>query len=81
MGLINRMAAGANALAAVEAELIAKITALDPAAVRLTKETHRASANMPLADALTMGKQLNALLMASGRIDEASTAFAARRRK
>jgi len=48
--------------------------------VRLTKETHRAACNMPLADALVVGKQLNALLLASGRIDEASRAFAARRK-
>jgi enoyl-CoA hydratase/carnithine racemase len=80
MGLINRLAADAPALAAMEAEFSAKLAALDPAAVRLTKETHRAACNMPLADALAVGKQLNALLLASGRIDEASRAFAARRK-
>ena len=80
MGLINRIAADATALAAIEAAFTAQIAALDPAAVRLTKETHRAACNMPLADALTLGKQLNALLLASGRIDEASRAFAARRK-
>jgi enoyl-CoA hydratase/carnithine racemase len=81
MGLVNRVVAGADELAATETEFTAKLAALDPAAVRLTKETRRAAANMPLADALTMGKQLNALLLASGRIDEASQAFAARRKK
>jgi enoyl-CoA hydratase/carnithine racemase len=81
MGLINRLAADAPALAAVESKLGAQLAALDPAAVRLTKETHRAACNLPLADALTMGKQLNALLLASGRIDEASRAFAARRKQ
>lgn len=80
MGLINRLAADAAALAALEAAFAAKLAALDPAAVRLTKETHRAACNMPLADALAVGKQLNALLLASGRIDEASRAFAARRK-
>lgn len=80
MGLINRLTADAPALAALEAALSAQLAALDPAAVRLTKEMHRAACNMPLADALTMGKQLNALLLASGRIDEASRAFAARRK-
>ncbi|MDB5810425.1 MAG: Enoyl-CoA hydratase [Betaproteobacteria bacterium] len=80
MGLINRLAADADELAAVETTLTAQIAALDPAAVRLTKETHRAACNMPLADALTLGKQLNALLLASGRIDEASRAFTARRK-
>ena len=44
-------------------------------------ETHRATCNMPLADALTMGKQLNALLLASGRIDDVSRAFAQRRKQ
>ena len=80
MGLVNRVAAEALALAQMEAALLAQLTALDPAAVRLTKETHRAACNMPLADALVAGKQLNALLLASGRIDEASRAFAARRK-
>jgi enoyl-CoA hydratase/carnithine racemase len=81
MGLVNRVAADAPALAAIETTLVAQLTALDPAAVRLTKETHRAACSMPLADALTMAKQLNALLLASGRIDEAGRAFAARRKK
>jgi len=80
MGLVNRVAADAPALAQVESALLAQLTALDPAAVRLTKETHRAACNMPLADALVAGKQLNALLLASGRIDEASRAFTARRK-
>ncbi len=80
MGLVNRVAAEALALAQMGAALLAQLTALDPAAVRLTKETHRAACNMPLADALVAGKQLNALLLASGRIDEASRAFAARRK-
>ncbi len=81
MGLVNRLATDALALSAMELTLTAQLAALDPAAVRLTKETHRATCNMPLADALTMGKQLNALLLASGRIDEASRAFAARRKR
>jgi len=80
MGLVNRLAADAPALAVLEAKLSAQLAALDPAAVRLTKETHRAACNMPLADALAVGKQLNALLLASGRIDEASRAFADRRK-
>ena len=81
MGLINRIASDAPALMQVEATLTAQLAALDPAAVRLTKETHRAACNMPLADALTMGKQLNALLLASGRIDEAGRAFSQRRKR
>ena len=81
MGLVNRVADSAAELSAVAREFTDKLARLDPAAVSLTIETRRAAANMPFADALTMGKQLNALLLASGRIDEASRAFAARRRK
>lgn len=71
MGLVNRVAADAGELARVEAEFVAGLAALDPLAVKLTKETVRAAASMPYAEALTLGKQLNALLMASGRIAEA----------
>lgn len=79
-GLINRIAPDARALQNVAGEFVNKLAALDPLAVRLTKETQRAAVNMPLSDALTLGKQLNALLMASGRIDEAAKRHAARRR-
>jgi len=44
--------------------------------VRLTKETLRAVSTMPLGEALTVSKQLNVLLMASGRIDKAAEIFA-----
>ena len=44
--------------------------------MRLTKETHHAVTTMPLGEALSVAKQLNALLMASGRIDEAAEFFA-----
>lgn len=79
-GLINRIAPDAPALENVTGEFVNKLAVLDPLAVRLTKETQRAAVNMPLSDALTLGKQLNALLMASGRIDEAAKRHAARRR-
>jgi enoyl-CoA hydratase/carnithine racemase len=71
MGLVNRVAADAGELVRIEAEFVAALVALDPLAVKLTKETLRAAASMPYAEALTLGKQLNALLMASGRIAEA----------
>lgn len=73
MGLVNRVAADAAELVRVEAEFVAGLAALDPLAVRLTKETLRAAAAMPYAEALTLGKQLNALLMASGRIAPAES--------
>ncbi len=81
MGLINRLAADAEELTRIEVDFVAALVALDPHAVALTKETHRAAASMPLEDALVMGKHLNALLAASGRIDEGAQAFAARRKR
>ena len=74
MGLVNRVAADAGELARIEAEFVAGLAALDSLAVKLTKETLRAAASMPYAEALTLGKQLNALLMASGRIAAAQPA-------
>lgn len=74
MGLVNRVAADAGELARIEGEFVAGLAALDPLAVKLTKETLRAAASMPYAEALTLGKQLNALLMASGRIAAAQPA-------
>lgn len=76
MGLINRLADDAGALARAETDFVAELTALEPVAVRLTKEMHRTVATMPLGEALSVGKQLNALLMASGRIDKAAAFFA-----
>jgi enoyl-CoA hydratase/carnithine racemase len=75
-GLINRLAKDAGELEDIEAEFVADLVALDPSAVKLTKETARASNAMPLGEALLMAKQLNALLAASGRIDEAVERFA-----
>ncbi|HVC10550.1 MAG TPA: enoyl-CoA hydratase/isomerase family protein [Burkholderiales bacterium] len=81
MGLINRLAADAPELERVAAQFTAALAALDPLAVRLTKEAHRAAASMPLAEALSYAKNLNALLLASGRIEEGARAFAARRKR
>ena len=79
MGLVNRLAADAAELERVASEFTHALAALDPLAVRLTKEARRAAASMPLAQALSFGKNLNALLLASGRIEEGARAFAARR--
>lgn len=76
MGLINRLADDAAALAKIESEFVAELAGLDPTAVRLTKEAHRTIQGMQVADALVVGKHLNALLMASGRIDDAAKSFA-----
>lgn len=80
MGLINRLAADAEELAEIEAEFVGRLLERDPHAIALTKESHRASVNMPLDDALVMGKQLNALIAASGRLEEAARSFAAKQK-
>jgi enoyl-CoA hydratase/carnithine racemase len=72
MGLLNRVASGAAALGAIEAEFAGALAALDPMAVRLTKETYRAAVAMPYSESMTLGSQLNSLLMASGRIAQAA---------
>ncbi len=76
MGLINRMAANADELAALEKEFVEDLKALDPLAVKLTKDTHRAVQRASMDEALITAKQLNSLLMASGKIDEAAERYA-----
>ena len=73
MGLVNRIAADEEELTELADEYVAALAALDPVSVKLTKETHRAARNMPYADALVMAKQLNALLMTSGKIAAAAS--------
>jgi len=80
MGLVNRVVPGAAALEAATAQLAERLAALDPTAVQLTKETLRTAQSMPRGEALTLGKNVNALLLASGRIDAAGRAFAARKK-
>lgn len=75
MGLVNHLADNAPELAALEADFTARLCALDTASVSLTKEIHRAAVTMPLANALDMGKQLNSLIAASGRLDQAVNAY------
>ena len=70
-GLVNHVAAGAAELARIIGEVTAGLAALDPLAVKLTKDAHRMAVSMPLPEAIVMGRQLNALLMASGRISTA----------
>jgi enoyl-CoA hydratase/carnithine racemase len=68
MGLVNRIASDEEELNELADEYVAALAGLDPVSVKLTKETHRAARNMPYADALVMAKQLNALLMTSGKM-------------
>ena len=81
MGLINRLGDDGDDLAAIEAAFIEALLALDPVAIALTKETHHAALAMPHESALDMGKQLNALLAASGRIREGAARFAAKQKQ
>lgn len=79
MGLINRLAPDARELAGVAEDLAARLAALDPLAVRLAKEAHRSARDMGPDAAITAGKQLNALLTASGQIERGRTAWQARK--
>ncbi len=72
MGLINRLATNADELSALEREFVDDLKDLDPIAVKLTKETHRAVYRASMSEALVTAKQLNSLMMASGKIDEAA---------
>ena len=76
VGLINRLVDGAEALNQLAQQFVRNLVALDRDAVRMTKEALRAARNMPLLDALEMGKLGNALIAASGRMDEAMQDYA-----
>ena len=75
IGLINQLVDTHEELAQATDRLVLGLTALDPIAVKLTKETQRATSAMPITDALVMAKHLNALMMTSGRIDAAAAFF------
>ena len=72
-GLINRLAGDAEELATIETKFVGKLAALDPLAVKLTRDTFRAAENMPLDNALDMGRQLNQMLAALGRFQAAGS--------
>jgi enoyl-CoA hydratase/carnithine racemase len=69
--LINVLADGTAELQRLARELTTRLAALDPVAVKLTKDAHRMASTMPVSEAIVMGRQLNALLMSSGRITAA----------
>lgn len=76
MGLINRIAGNSDELQKLEKEFVNDLKLLDPIAVKLTKETHRAVRRASMEEALITAKQLNALMMTSGKIDEAAQRYA-----
>jgi len=75
IGLINQIFDMPDELIKAKDEFIGGLISLDPTAVKLTKETQRATASMSIADALVMAKHLNALMMTSGRINAAAEFF------
>lgn len=70
-GLINHLADGEPDLDRISADVADRLAALDPLAVKLTKDAHRMASTMPISEAIVMGRHLNALLMSSGRITAA----------
>ena len=74
-GLVNRLAPDAAGLEQETAAFTGMLMARDALALKLAKEAFNASREMPLAEALAYGKNLNALLLASGRIEEAAASF------
>jgi enoyl-CoA hydratase/carnithine racemase len=81
LGLINHLAADAEALQQTTRALADALAQVDPDAVRLGREAFQVAREMPLDGALAYGKNLNALLLASGRIAEAADTFARRQRE
>lgn len=65
-GLINRLAHDSADLARIEEDFVGKLAALNPRAVKMTRDTFRAAESMPLDQALDMGRQLNQLIGAVG---------------
>lgn len=80
-GLINRLAANSAALSEMAGNFIRMLLEREPLATRLAMEAFKSARAMPLSDALAYGKNLNALLLASGRIGEAVRTFEAQQRK
>lgn len=75
IGLVNRLADGVEALEREADAFIEHLLGLDPDAVALTRETFRAAENMPIDNALDMGKHLNQMLAASGWFAEGARAM------
>jgi enoyl-CoA hydratase/carnithine racemase len=78
-GLINEVAIDAAELAGLKRIFVEKLAALDPTATRLTKETYRVCGEASPEGAVTIGRQLNSLLMSTGRISAAARQLRARK--
>lgn len=75
-GLVNRLAEDAGELARIETEFCGKLAALDPQAVRLTRDIFRAAENMSIDNALDVGRQVNQLIAARGGFARAGESLA-----
>lgn len=80
-GLINRLLADATALEREARDFTSTLADRDPLATRLAREAFKAACAMPLTEALAYGKNLNALLLASGRLAEGAKVFEARQQE
>ncbi len=78
-GLINHVADGPANLEQMTRHETDRLASLDPLSVKLTKDAHRMASTMPISEAIVMGRQLNALLMASGTITAARDKHTARK--
>lgn len=75
-GLINRLAEDAQDLAKLESEFVGQLAKLDPRAVKQTRDIFRAAEQMPLDNALDMGRQLNQWTAAMGGFAKAGRTLA-----
>jgi enoyl-CoA hydratase/carnithine racemase len=64
VGLINRLADDPDDR--LESEFVGRLAALEPSAVKATRDLFRAAENMPLDNALDTGRQLNELIERTG---------------
>jgi enoyl-CoA hydratase/carnithine racemase len=71
-GLINELASDVTELLNSKRVFVEKLAALDPTAARLTKETFRICSETSANGAIIIGRQLNSLLMSTGRISAAA---------
>lgn len=80
-GLVNRLVSSGPELIEESRALARQLAQIDRDAIRLGREAFQVAREMPLHAALAYGKNLNALLLASGRIGEAARRFEARQRE
>ena len=65
-GLVNRLAEDGEDLGRIAGAFTGHLAGLDARAVKFARDTFRADENMPLDNALDMGRQLNQLIAATG---------------